>query len=152
MNEIHGAMDGLNTHRGTPSGTLRINTPAGAAHMAFAPIVLGYVSPLSRCEGGYRHRRLAWSTSSPAGFDAGIRIGELVPKDMIAVPMGPQLRMTVVGSPAYFANHPRPRQPLDLMSHTCIRYRLPGGRLYHWEFERGEEALNLGVPGTPDAR
>ncbi|HEY5754167.1 MAG TPA: LysR family transcriptional regulator [Steroidobacter sp.] len=147
MNEIHGAMDGLNTHRRTPSGTLRINTPAGAAHMAFTPIVLEYVRR-------YPDVKVDIVTEArmvdivAAGFDAGIRIGELVPKDMIAVPMGPQLRMTVVGSPAYFANHPRPRQPLDLMSHTCIRYRLPGGRLYHWEFERGEEALNLDVPGT----
>ncbi len=83
------------------------------------------------------------------GFDAGIRLGEMVPKDMIAVPMGPELRMTrrwLASSTS--PTIPRPRQPLDLLSHTCIRYRLPGGRLYHWEFERGEEVLNLDVPGT----
>lgn len=147
MSEIHGAMDGLNTHRRTPSGTLRINTPAGAAHMAFTPIVLEYVRRYPDVNVDIvTEARMVDIVES--GFDAGIRIGELVPKDMIAVPMGPELRMTVVGSPGYFANHPRPRQPLDLMSHTCIRYRLPGGRLYHWEFERGEEALNLDVPGT----
>jgi len=137
----------LNTHRGTPSGTLRINTPAGAAHMAFTPIVLEYVRRYPDVNVDIvTEARMVDIVAS--GFDAGIRIGELVPKDMIAVPMGPELHMTVVGSPAYFVKHPRPRQPLDLMSHTCIRYRLPGGRLYHWEFERGEEALNLDVPGT----
>jgi DNA-binding transcriptional LysR family regulator len=147
VSEIHGAMDALNTHRRTPGGSLRINTPAGAAHMAFAPIVLEYVRR-------YPDVKVDIVTEArmvdivAGGFDAGIRIGELVPKDMIAVAMGPALRMNVVGSPEYFAHHPRPRQPLDLLSHTCIRYRLAGGRLYHWEFERGDEALNLDVPGT----
>ncbi|MFC4313627.1 LysR family transcriptional regulator [Steroidobacter flavus] len=147
MNEINGAMDALNTHRQNPAGTLRINTPAGAAHMAFAPIVLEYVRRYPEVNVDIvTEARMVDIVA--AGFDAGIRIGELVPKDMIAVPMGPELRMTVVGSPEYFAKHPRPRQPLDLLSHTCIRYRLPGGRLYRWEFERGDEALNLDVPGA----
>lgn len=147
MSEIHDAMDALNTHRQAPGGSLRINTTAGAAHMAFAPIVREYVRR-------YPDVKVDIVTEArmvdivAGGFDAGIRIGELVPKDMIAVPMGPELSMAVVGSPAYFASHPKPRQPLDLLSHTCIRYRLAGGRLYHWEFERGEEALNLDVPGT----
>lgn len=147
MGEIHGAMDALNTHRRAPSGSLRINTTAGAAHMAFAPIVLEYVRR-------YPDVRVDIVTEArlvdivAGGFDAGIRIGELVPKDMIAVAMGPELRMAVVGSPGYFADHPKPRHPLDLLSHACIRYRLAGGRLYHWEFERGDEGLNLDVPGT----
>jgi DNA-binding transcriptional LysR family regulator len=147
MGEIHGAMDALNTHRRAPGGSLRINTTAGAAQMAFAPIVLEYVRRYPDVKVDIvTEARMVDIVAS--GFDAGIRIGELVPKDMIAVAMGPELRMTVVGSPAYFANHPKPRQPLDLLSHTCIRYRLAGGRLYHWEFERGEEMLNLDVPGT----
>ena len=147
VGEIHSAMEALNALRKSPGGTLRINTTAGAAHMIFAPIVLEYLRR-------YPEVKVDIVTESrmvdivAGGFDAGIRIGELVPKDMIAVAMGPQLRMAVVGSREYFAKHPQPRMPLDLMAHQCIRYRLSSGNLYRWEFERGEEAMNLDVPGT----
>jgi DNA-binding transcriptional LysR family regulator len=67
-------------------------------------------------------------------FDAGVRLGEPVHKDMIAVPIGPGLRMAVVASPAYFAKHPPPKTPGDLMRHRCIDQRRVGGGLYAWEF------------------
>jgi DNA-binding transcriptional LysR family regulator len=81
-------------------------------------------------------------------YDAGVRLGEQVAKDMIAVRIGPDLRMAVVGSPSYFAKHKRPRTPQDLTSHDCINLRLPTyGGLYVWEFEKGGRELKVRVEG-----
>lgn len=81
--------------------------------------------------------------------DAGIRPGELVAKDMIAVPVSPDLRMAVVGSPSYFAGRKRPRTPQDLTHHNCLNLRLPthGGSLYAWAFEKNGRELNVRVEG-----
>ncbi|AMA56129.1 LysR family transcriptional regulator [Bradyrhizobium sp. CCGE-LA001] len=81
--------------------------------------------------------------------DAGIRPGELVAKDMIAVRISPDLRMAVVGSPSYFAEHKRPKTPQDLTHHNCLNLRLPthGGSLYAWEFEKNGRELNVRVEG-----
>ena len=80
--------------------------------------------------------------------DAGVRPGETVAKDMIAVPIGPDMRMAVVGSPAYFAKRPPPRTPQDLTQHNCINLRLPAHRgVYAWEFERNGRDLRVRVEG-----
>ncbi|MEW5291680.1 MULTISPECIES: LysR family transcriptional regulator [Erwinia] len=81
-------------------------------------------------------------------FDAGIRLGESVDKDMVAVRIGPDMRMAVVGSPDYFATHPLPETPYDLQHHRCINMRLPtAGGLYHWEFEKDGKPLRVKVTG-----
>lgn len=81
-------------------------------------------------------------------FDAGVRIGEMVAKDMIAVPIGPELRMVAVASPAYFARHPKPVTPQDLTDHNCINLRMvSSGALYAWEFERDGRELRVRVEG-----
>jgi len=81
-------------------------------------------------------------------YDAGVRLGEQVAKDMIAVRIGPDLRMAVVGAPSYFAKQPRPRTPQDLSGHNCINLRLPTyGGLYAWEFEKGKRELKVHVEG-----
>ncbi|MFK3662806.1 LysR family transcriptional regulator [Scandinavium sp. NPDC088450] len=81
-------------------------------------------------------------------FDAGVRLGESVDKDMIAVKIGPDMRMVVVGSPDYFAENPAPVTPHDLQHHRCINMRLPtAGGLYHWEFEREGKPLRVRVEG-----
>jgi DNA-binding transcriptional LysR family regulator len=81
-------------------------------------------------------------------IDAGVRTGETVDKDMIAVPIGPAMRMAVVGTPAYFAAHGRPQVPHDLTTHRCINLRLPGRRgIYAWEFERNGRDLLVRVGG-----
>jgi DNA-binding transcriptional LysR family regulator len=81
-------------------------------------------------------------------YDAGIRSGEQVAKDMIAVRIGPDLRMAVVGAPSYFAKRPRPRTPQDLTAHSCINLRLPTyGGLYAWEFEKDGRELRARVEG-----
>src|SRR5436853_2443886 len=82
-------------------------------------------------------------------YDAGIRPGELVAKDMIAVRVSPDLRMAVVGSPSYFAERKRPKTPQELTNHNCFNLRLPthGGSLYAWEFEKNGRELNVRVEG-----
>jgi DNA-binding transcriptional LysR family regulator len=81
-------------------------------------------------------------------YHAGVRLGEQVDKDMIAVRIGPDMRMAVVGAPSYFAKHPMPRVPQDLTSHACINLRLPTyGGFYAWEFEKAKRELRVRVEG-----
>jgi DNA-binding transcriptional LysR family regulator len=81
-------------------------------------------------------------------FDAGVRLGEQVGKDMIAMRIGPDQRMAVVGSPSYFARHPPPKTPHDLTDHLCINLRLSTmGGLYVWEFERDGREVKVRVDG-----
>ncbi len=81
-------------------------------------------------------------------YDAGVRLGEQVAKDMIAVRIGPDMRMAAVGAPSYFARRPRPKKPQDLTAHDCINLRLPTyGGLYAWEFEKGGRELKVRVEG-----
>src|ERR1700735_1614005 len=81
-------------------------------------------------------------------YDAGVRTGEMVAKDMIAVRIGPDMRSAVVGAPSYFAKRPKPKTPQDLTTHSCINLRLPThGGLYAWEFEKGKRDLRVRVDG-----
>jgi len=81
-------------------------------------------------------------------YDAGVRLGEQVAKDMIAVPIGPRMRMAVVGAPAYFAQRSAPKKPQELTQHDCINLRLQTyGGLYAWEFEKGARELKVRVEG-----
>lgn len=144
---IRDAMAAAGDQSQTPLGNLRLNSSAGAAHMIFAPLVLPY---LQRYPGmtvdivteGHLVDIVA------AGFDAGIRLAELVPRDMIRVAIGDQLRMAVVGSPAYLASHPAPQTPADLAAHQCIRARFPSGAPSPWEFSRHDKAVSVDVPGA----
>ena len=82
------------------------------------------------------------------GFDAGIRLVEDVPGDMIAIPLSGPLRFVTVASPAYLAGRPTISHPQDLMQHRCLRQRLPGGKRYHWEYQQGDAQFALDVPGS----
>jgi DNA-binding transcriptional LysR family regulator len=89
-----------------------------------------------------------------AGFAAGIQLGEVIDRDMIAVPVTGDIRMTVVGAPSYFARHPRPKRPRDLFAHECLNWHAAGGALpYRWEFPepaspgKAARELVVAVPG-----
>jgi DNA-binding transcriptional LysR family regulator len=146
LREIEGAMEEVNEFRDTPTGTLRINTKERAAHQILRPVVAKYLRryPDMQVELVMEGRTIDIVAE---GFDAGIRLAESVPQDMIAVPCGPDSRFIVVGSPAYFRTMPVPRSPSDLLAHQCIRRRMPGGKLYRWEFEKRGEEVALEVPG-----
>jgi DNA-binding transcriptional LysR family regulator len=120
------AMESANSHGVTPGGTLRINSSLTAAHQFLSPIVLDYLR-------GYPEVKVDLVTEARLvdivldGFDAGIRLIESVPRDIIAIPLESALSFSVAGSPAYFANRHIPSTPGDLMSHRCIRARWPSG-------------------------
>ncbi len=149
---IQTALDQAGSFRDTPSGTLRINTSAGAARQVM-PVFIAFLQR-------YPEMKLDIVTEGRLvdivveGFDAGIRLIDTVPQDMIAVPFGESQRFALVGSPEYFARHKPPRTPADLARHRCIRSRMPSGMIYQWEFERrgevvrvdGEGALTLDEP------
>jgi len=144
--QIRGAMEAVNVHRDTPAGTLRINTSVGAARMILTPLILEYLKR-------YPEMRVDLVTEGRLidivvdGYDAGIRIQEAVPRDMIAVPIGGPVRSVVVGSPAYFEGREKPQVPLDLLKHECVRARMASGAIYHWEFERRGEEMAIDAPG-----
>lgn len=146
LREIAGALEDVNEFRDTPAGTLRINLKERAAYQILRPVVAKFLRryPDMNVELVMEGRLIDIVAE---GFDAGIRLAEAVPQDMVAVPCGRDSRFIVVGSPGYFARASLPKSPSDLLKHECIRRRLPGGRLYHWEFEKHGEEIAVDVPG-----
>lgn len=146
LSDIQAAMETVNSHRDTPRGTLRINSSISGARQVLVPVVLEYLDryPDMQVE-LIADKRLIDIVVE--GFDAGIRPAESIPRDMIAIPLGATLTFAVVGSPAYFARHPRPVVPGDLAAHRGIRARMPNGSVFRWEFERDGETLDIDVPG-----
>lgn len=144
--DIRGAMEAVTELRDTPAGTLRLNTPVGAAQMIFTPLVLEYLRrhPAMKVD-IVTERRLVDIVAE--GFDAGIRLAEAVPRDMVAVPLSGDQRMVVVASPTYLEGQPRPEVPDDLLRHRCVRWRFSSGSVYRWEFARHGQAMTLDVPG-----
>jgi DNA-binding transcriptional LysR family regulator len=147
MAEFDAAVADLKATRGTPSGLLRINCPRTAAIHVLGPLI----GPFLRA---YPEITLDIVTEEKlvdivaTRFDAGIRLGEKVEQDMVAVKLGGELEMLVVGSPDYFAQHGKPKNPRDLKAHRCLNTRWPtDGSLYRWEFERGTEELEAAVTG-----
>ncbi len=146
LQDIHAAIDAARAHQATPSGTLRINAFAAAAREIFAPLLLEFVKRYPQVHVDLvTEGRLVDIVAD--GFDLGIRGLDLVPTDMVAVPLGRHRRNAVVASPAYLRAHGEPKVPPDLLAHACIRVRLPDGSLYRWRFEKGGQPLHLDVQG-----
>lgn len=147
LGDMEAIFTDLAERQGQPSGVLRINAPESAARLLLQTVVPDFLALHSRmrldiaAEG-----RLVDIVAM--GFDAGIRLAETVPQDMIAVPFGGALRFLAVAAPGYLADHPAPATPAGLEAHRCIRQRLPGGTLYQWEFEREGQTLTIDVPGV----
>jgi DNA-binding transcriptional LysR family regulator len=144
---IESALGGLSALRDRPSGNIRITAGDHRARTIVWPA-------LERFLPAYPDINVeliveAGLTDIVAErYDAGVRLGEQIAKDMIAVRIGPDMRMAAVGSPSYFAQHPRPQKPQDLTAHTCINLRLPTyGGLYIWEFEKNRRELKVRVDG-----
>ena len=147
LEEVEAELEALGELRAKPAGTIRISASDYAAHALLLPrlTVLLPRYPDLKVEISIDDRLVDIVAER---FDAGVRDGEQVAKDMIAVRIGPDLRMAVVGAPAYFATRPRPKQPQDLTAHNCINLRLPTrGGLYAWEFQKGRRKLNVHVEG-----
>ena len=143
---LRDAADAVNRHRATPTGLLRLNSAVGAAQRILRPLVFEFLNR-------YPEMSVEIVTEGKLidivreGFDAGFRFADQVPADMIAVSLGRQERLIVVGSPAYLAGREVPTVPGDLAAHDCIRMRLSGGALYRWEFEKEGKELQIDVSG-----
>ncbi|MCW2246041.1 DNA-binding transcriptional LysR family regulator [Azospirillum fermentarium] len=147
LQDIAGALEAINEDRARPAGTVRLTVLRLGASAVLAPALPRFLATYPDV-----HLDIAVDDSFTDivanGFDAGIRFGESLQNDMIAVPVSGPACMTVVGSPAYFARHPPPRTPYDLKDHACIRFRLPSTRaLYRWEFERDGKEIEVAVNG-----
>jgi DNA-binding transcriptional LysR family regulator len=147
FDEIEAELSALGELRDRPAGTIRISAAEHSANTALWPKLV----PLLK-----RYPDISVEISTEGAlidivaqrFDAGVRLGEQVAKDMIAVRIGPDWRFAVVGAPGYFAAHGRPLVPQDLTGHRCINLRLPTyGGLYAWEFAKGGRRLNVHVDG-----
>lgn len=147
LRELDMALDGLATDAGEPSGRLRINANKSAARYVTAKVVPQFLQrcPLVELDLVSDGRLIDIVRD---GFDAGIRLAETVPQDMIAVPVGGPVRFIAVASPAYLSEHTPLITPDDLQRHVCIRQRLPSGKRYRWEFRRYDEEMAVDVPGT----
>jgi DNA-binding transcriptional LysR family regulator len=129
------------------AGTLRINGPEAGVRWLLETVVPDFLE---------QHPRMqldlvvdgSLSDIVDQGFDAGIRLADAVPRDMVAIPLGPPVRFLAIASPAYLASHGSPLSPGDLAGHRCIRQRLPSGKRYRWEFQKDGVDDVVDVPGV----
>ncbi len=149
LEDIESGLAALNLLREKPAGTIHITAHDHAVQSVLWPALLRLLP---------NHPDITIEIIIDYGltdivaerFDAGIRAGEMVAKDMIALRIGPDLRMAVVAAPTYFAQHPPPTTPQDLTAHRCINLRLPThGALYAWEFTKQGRDIRVHVQGPP---
>lgn len=146
LRDIHDAMDGVRAQQETPRGTLRINAFAAAAREIMTPLLLPFLRLYPDVHVDLvTEGRLVDIVAD--GFDLGIRRADLVPSDMIAVQLGPRRRYAVVASPGYLDTHGQPNAPSDLLTHPCLRVRLPNGALFRWQFEKDGQPYQIDVTG-----
>lgn len=147
LGDLDGALADVSTLSGRPGGRLRINASRVAVGVLLERIVPLFVE---------RHPEVDLDLVTEGklvdivadGFDAGARLGESLPQDMVAVPFGGDARFVAIASPDYVARAGKPRTPDDLAKHRCIRFRLPSGKMHRWELERKGEAVKIDVPGS----
>ena len=144
---IDTAIENAGISSATVSGTLRLNMAPGAARMLLVPLILEYGRRYPNVEVEIVTENALVDVIGK-GFDAGIRLAEAIPTDMVAIPIVSRLRSLVVGSPGYFSDRPHPLVPGELLQHRCIRARMASGRLYRWEFERRGQAMLIDAPGS----
>lgn len=145
--EVESALDLVNVFRDKPAGTLRLNVPLSVVRLVLPSIVPAFLAayPDIRMEVVSEE---SFVDVLAAGCDAGIRYGERLEQDMIAVPIGPRVqRFATAASPAYLDRNGRPEHPRDLLRHTCVRRRFPSGVVAPWDFERDGEAVRVEPTG-----
>ncbi|MBX9454765.1 MAG: LysR family transcriptional regulator [Rhizobium sp.] len=147
MTDIHDAMLAAQSLQEIPTGTLRINAFASAAREVMEPLILAFMKRYPQVHVDLvTEGRLVDIVA--AGFDLGLRPADLVPNDMIAVPLGLKRSNAVVASPEFLRAHGRPIVPADLYRFRCIRARLPNNALFRWRFEKDGEPVQIDVQGA----
>ncbi|MBN6151238.1 LysR family transcriptional regulator [Xanthomonas sp. AmX2] len=147
FDEIESELDALTALRDKPAGVVRITSGEHVLHTTLlpklTPVLHRYPDVQIEFDVSYGFRDIVADR-----FDAGVRLGESLDKDMIAMPIGPPLRMAAVATPGYFRDRPVPKAPGDLTGHRCINIRFPThGGIYVWEFERRNRQVNVRVDG-----
>jgi DNA-binding transcriptional LysR family regulator len=144
--DLEDAIQEITSARDRPSGAIRISCAESAATQLTRHVLPNFLAryPDIQVEFVVDGRMVDIVAD---GFDAGIRLLEAVPRDMIAVRFSPDMRMIAVASPDYIATHGAPKAPHDLMQHRCIRFRFDSGAIYRWDLERRGRSANVDVPG-----
>jgi DNA-binding transcriptional LysR family regulator len=146
MHDVSEALDRVRGMRDVPSGRLRINAPPPAVDLVLAPMVAPFLKAYPQID-----LEIVAESSFidivDAGFDAGVRYGEHLAQDMIAVSLGPTQRYAVVASPQYVAQHGAPKEPKDLLDHACIRTRFGSRTIPDWEFEKAGRIVRVAPQG-----
>lgn len=147
LEELDASLAALSEERGNPTGTIRITSVEHATQTVLWPVVSKLVST-------YPNIRVEITSDYDLAdlvadqYDAGVRLGEDVDKDMIAVRIAPDFELSLVGAPSYFASHPKPAVPQDLVEHACINLKLsPSRGSWPWPFQKGERQLKVRVDG-----
>ena len=147
LNELEAALDTVNGFRDRPTGTLKLNVPVSAARLVLPALTPPFLA-------AYPDIKLEVIVEESlvdvlaAGCDAGIRYGERLEQDMIAVPIGPRTqRLAAAAAPAYLARNGHPEHPRDLVGHACLRGRFPSGPMAPWEFQLGDEVMQVDSNG-----
>src|SRR4051794_21787286 len=147
LDEIDAELAQLSALREKPGGTVRLTSGEHPAHTVIWPALKKLLPDFPDIQ---VEIIIDYGLTDIVAerYDAGVRLGEQVAKDMIAVPIGPEMRMAVVGAPSYFAHRPAPKAPQDLTSHNCVNIRLPTrGGVYVWEFEKRGREVKVRVEG-----
>jgi DNA-binding transcriptional LysR family regulator len=147
LDDLSAALDSVNDFRDTPAGLLRLTVPPPAARSIVEPVLTRFLAehPAIRLEVSVDG---TLTDIVSERFDAGIRFGERIDRDMIALRILHETRPLLAAAPAYLARHGRPTQPQDLQAHNCIRTRFPSGALEAWRFEKGGKMLEVAVGGS----
>src|SRR5262245_23650873 len=146
--EIGEALHEVGALRGRPAGLLRLSVPRIAIELVLVPVLPGFqrAFPDIKVEIDVNDASVDLAST---GFDAGIRIGHWIERDMIAVRLTPSFRWRVLGSADYFARYGKPRSPEDLVRHQCIGYRFPTAKtVYRWQFQRNGRPFSVDVAGS----
>ena len=147
FDQITAEVEALGELRDKPRGTIRITCTDDQIEMCLRPMLAGFLQTYPDITLEF-YVDYGFTNVVEERFDAGIRLGEAISKDMIAVRIGPDWRLVVVGSPAYLERHPQPKTPYDLTRHACINIRhRPSGAIYAWEFEKNGKAFTVKVEG-----
>jgi DNA-binding transcriptional LysR family regulator len=147
LDDLAGVFDTINTFRDKPAGLLRLTVPPPVSRFMLEPVVARFLAQYPEIE-------LEISVDSAlkdivAGrFDAGMRAGERLERDMIAVRVGMEVKVAVVAAPPYLAHHEKPQVPGDLERHNCIRARFPSGLIFPWNFEKNGKRIEVATHGS----
>jgi DNA-binding transcriptional LysR family regulator len=147
LGDFQAALDSVNEFRSSPTGQIRITIPPPAAPLLIDPLMARFLAA---------HPKITLEVSADGTlrdivrerFDAGIRIGQRIDRDMIALPVGGNLCVAVAAAPTYLESHPKPVKPQDLQAHNCVRVRFPSGVIKPWLFEKAGKRLEVSVSGN----